>query len=324
VDGEPAEWRSTIPGVHQREGAPASLGLVGWDRQRGRGVDGDEAGRPGGGPGVIRQGGHGRPWRAVGLAVVALLAILGVVRVVGTGAGNPEPGTAVEWELAGEVGTGGPGGDAGRAAGPASTPGDPHEVAAPSMLTSPEPASTAPPSEERFAALPPAPPSDEPSTAPASGDVLLAEPPDWWAVLAELDQRRAHALAARDLDLLADYAQPGSVAWKSDAAVVADLRERGLRPTGLSSRVLALERVERHGLSAALQVVDQRMAYSVVDAEGAIVEEVQPAGPTRWSVTLAQGVDDEPGWRVVDVIPAGSAGTGDGPATAAGGGGLEP
>ena len=43
--------------------------------------------------------------------------------------------------------------------------------------------------------------------------------PDWWAVLAELDRRRARALSALDSDLIEDYAQPGSAAWDSGRSV---------------------------------------------------------------------------------------------------------
>jgi hypothetical protein len=141
-----------------------------------------------------------------------------------------------------------------------------------------------------------------------------ADPPDWWEVLAELDGRRAVALTALDPDLIADYAEPGSPAWSADAALVADLRERGLRPQGLTSRVLAVERSERRGEQVQVQIVDQRSAYTLLDAGGSVVESVPEAGLTRWWVTLVQRNTDPPGWRVVDVTTAmGGQGWRDGP-----------
>ncbi len=50
-----------------------------------------------------------------------------------------------------------------------------------------------------------------------------------------------------------------------------------------------------------MQVVDQRSAYSLVDARGEVVERVPAAGLMRWSVTVAEEPSDPLGWRVVDV-----------------------
>jgi phospholipase C len=83
--------------------------------------------------------------------------------------------------------------------------------------------------------------------------------------------------------------------------VVADLRERGLHPEGLTSRVLAVERSEWQGEQVRVQVVDQRSAYALVDDRGSVVQSVPEAGLTRWTVTLAQEPADPLGWRVVDV-----------------------
>jgi hypothetical protein len=120
-------------------------------------------------------------------------------------------------------------------------------------------------------------------------------------VLAELDRRRGEALTSLDPDRVSAYSQPKSAAWSADTELVADLRARGLRPQGLVSRVLAVERAELRGAQARVQIVDQRSAYSLVDAHGEVVESVPEAGLTRWSVTLAQEPMDPAGWRVVDV-----------------------
>jgi eukaryotic-like serine/threonine-protein kinase len=254
-----AEWRSSIPGVSQRVGAPATLGLVAWGTGPGRAqggvLDGALDGGVGGWPGEGWRGPdragrarvlRGLPWRVLALAALALPAVLGVARVAGADAGGPAPVAGESW--------------------------DPVATAETSAPAQPDP-----------------------------GNVPTSEPPDWWRVFAELDRRRARALTALDPELLADYAQAGSPAWSADAALVSDLRERGLRPRGLTSRVLAVERSERQGEQAKVQVVDQRSAYSLVDAQGSVVELVPQAGLTRWWVTLSREAGDDLGWRVADV-----------------------
>jgi hypothetical protein len=120
-------------------------------------------------------------------------------------------------------------------------------------------------------------------------------------VLAELDRRRARALSALDSTLVSDYARPESAAWSADTGLVAELQARGLRPQGLGARVLAVERADLRSGQARVQVVDQRSAYSLVDAHGEVVERVPAAVLTRWSVTLVEEPTDPVGWRVVDV-----------------------
>jgi len=195
---------------------------------------------------------RGLPWRALALAGLALVAVLGVARVAGAAADGPVAVAGQGWD---QVGT--------------------DETAAP--------------------------------TGPGPEDALSAEHPDWWEVLAELDRRRARALTALDPDLLADYARPGSAAWSADAALVSDLQERGLRPQGLMSRVLAVERSERQGGRARVQVVDQRSEYILVDVQGSVVQSVPEAGLTRWWVTLIRDSGGEPQWRVADVSPVAEA-----------------
>lgn len=284
TEGAESRWRSTIPGVSQRDGAPATLGLAAWGLGHGgaQAAAQGEAGSgraqesPGAGgvrdgrPPVVRAGGpararHRLPWRAMVLGGLALLAILGVARVAGADAGLEAPGVAaaeaIGWEAAGGGGSDGP---------------------------EPAPPQTPTAASDRTAA------PDAPG-APSAG------PPDWWEVLAELDRRRGRALTALDPDLVSDYARPESPAWSADTGVVADLRARGLRPQGLGSRVLAVERADLRGGRARVQVVDQRSAYSLVDARGEVVERVPAAGLMRWSVTVAEEPSDPLGWRVVEV-----------------------
>ena len=278
------QWRSSIPGVSQRDGAPASLGLMSWGTAAGDGTDGARAHV--GLHGVGRRRG-GRAWQVLVLAGLALMAVLGVARVAGADAGRPQAAGS-GWELAGESGpvdVGGTGAVRG------------HGVPEEPGRAGPEPAG-APSATAATGAL----------GDPESGDVLSADPPDWWAVLAELDRRRVLALAALDSELLAEYAQPGSAMWSADAALVADLRGRGVRPKGLTSPVVAVERFESQGGQARVQMVDRRSAYALVDDRGSVVESVPEAALSRWSVTLVRDAQGAAGWRVVEVTPSAGGG----------------
>jgi hypothetical protein len=130
--------------------------------------------------------------------------------------------------------------------------------------------------------------------------------PAWWAVLVELDRRRVRALAEVDPALLSRYADPESSAWRQDSALIADLAANGLRPYGLESALVAVERVQADGDHAQVQIVDRRGAYSLVDAGGVVVQQVERAGLARWVVTLRRADPSpapDPGWRVVEVVP---------------------
>jgi hypothetical protein len=69
--------------------------------------------------------------------------------------------------------------------------------------------------------------------------------------------------------------------------------------------VVAVERSEGSGDRVRVQVVDQRSAYTLVDAQGAVVESVPEAGLTRWWVTLTRDAGADPQWRVADVRSSG-------------------
>jgi hypothetical protein len=124
--------------------------------------------------------------------------------------------------------------------------------------------------------------------------------PDWWAILGDLDARRASILAERDLAGLGDIAVPGSPAWRADAAVIGDLLARDLRPEGLSTQVVAVEDVALGAGEARVVLVDDRAGYRLLDASGTVVQEVDSPGRRRWLVVLArQGADTgAQGWRI--------------------------
>jgi hypothetical protein len=131
---------------------------------------------------------------------------------------------------------------------------------------------------------------------------------DWWSVLAQLDQARASALAAREVSDLDAYTVPGSPAWGQDAGLIGDLHERGLTPVGLTTRVVGMEEApEEGGLDSGtvveLVIVDERSAYSLVDDGGAVIEQVPVSGLRRWRITLvgSDPAGEAPGWRLRSV-----------------------
>lgn len=306
-------WLSPAPGVFRRAAAPEGLGAIGGVAR--------VAPPQGDAPSSGRRA-RGGLWRVVGVGVVAVVVILGLARVAGTGPGAGA--VPVGWESSG---------------------------AEPSAVVSSgvEPSSDSRPMAQSRPSSPAA-----PSPSGATGSVAAPVPatptapsahpgePDWWSVLAELDRRRAMALAATDPALLGEYAQLGSPAWESDEALVSDLSARGLQPEGLTTHVLAIERVDRDGAEVAIWAVDRRSGYTLLDDAGEMVQAVEPGLPSRWAITLAQVAPDgatpdeagadaagpdepdrtagaggdpadrgerpvahgsDPGWRVVRVVP---------------------
>ncbi|HEX6889024.1 MAG TPA: hypothetical protein VF143_13035, partial [Candidatus Nanopelagicales bacterium] len=71
--------------------------------------------------------------------------------------------------------------------------------------------------------------------------------PDWWAVLAQLDQCRGRALGAADPSLISSYAAPGSQVARADEALIAALTADGVTPRGWSTTLIALEEVVPEG-----------------------------------------------------------------------------
>lgn len=311
AEPEPAGWFSSSPGVFHRVGAPEGLAILrGAARPPAPDTDASSS----------KRRFRGVPWRVVGLAVGAVVVILALARAAGTGPGVGA--VPVGWEPTGAV--------ASASSRPAASSGSSSatEQARPSGPAAPSTSAAA-----GTAAIP----APDSSTGPPAGP----GEPDWWDVLAELDRRRAVALAETDVALLRDYAQPRSPAWESDEALILDLSARGLRPEGLTARVLAIEGVDLDGARATVQAVDKRSGYTLVDEEGEVVQVVEPSLASRWLITLEKAGSDgaaldgagadkqpstegagrdptdrgtgseaaapasDPGWRVVEVVPDG-------------------
>lgn len=200
--------------------------------------------------------------------MLALAAILGVARVAGAEGGHVGEGGVAVWEPVEEW----------------TTPSAPADDALSGLSTADPSASAA---------------------EPTSSDVMLADPPDWWSVLAQLDQARASALAAREVSDLDSYAVPDSPAWHQDADLIGDLHKRGLTPVGLMARLVGIEQAPDgtdQGPEAVVElvIVDERSAYSLVDDAGAVVEQVPASGLRRWRVRLVGSVPAgaATGWRL--------------------------
>ena len=291
---EPGGWRSSIPGVHQRADAPASLGLTGRGVASGQGDvwgRGHDAGSPtapsAGGQSAGRRRRRAGPWRALGLGVLALVAIVGVARAAEPSMG-PSTGPRPAVVPTARASAADPAAVATRGT-PAAGAGTP-TASGEAVPAGPEAASS----------------SAHASTASVGGG---GQEPDWWTVMAELDRRRTLALGEVDAGLLSSYAVPGSPAWEADSSLLADLSGRGLRPQALTSTIVAIERVDRQGTEALARVVDRRSSYSLVDSSGAVAQVVPASGPVRWEVTLRRGEarDGDPGWRVAGVVQVPSA-----------------
>jgi hypothetical protein len=87
----------------------------------------------------------------------------------------------------------------------------------------------------------------EPGPLDRARDLVEGSAPDWWGVLAALDELRSEALERGDRTGLDEYAEPGSPAWRADAALLDGLRSRGLTPVGLTTTVVAIESAPEPG-----------------------------------------------------------------------------
>ena len=279
--GPDSEWREVAPGVHARGDAPDRLLLGGGLSGRqgaSAGSSGRQAGRQSRAGGRSRAGGMSRLagrrglWALVAAVFVVVMGV-GVMQRGPTGASvaasptsGPSPSTDARVSAAGETAAAGE-----VPSGTSESPAPAGASAVPSGSSSAEP----------------------------GGDV------DWWSVLGELDVRRSAAIESLDLAALDAYALVDSPAWQADAALIADLQQRELRPAGLSTQVIAIEEAtpidaEGSGVAAAVQlvIVDRREAYSLVDPAGDTVQAVPPAESRRWRMVLQPGEDDGAGWLV--------------------------
>ena len=150
------------------------------------------------------------------------------------------------------------------------------------------------------------PPTVEPPTvgpspsSAAAGDPSNVPVDRWQSVLAELDRRRAAAFATADPDLLSEIYAPGAPAAAQDAAVVTQLRERGLVAREVRHTVESLRVVRAAPDEVTLAVRDRLDGYRLLDAAGQVVAQRPESAATAYEVRLAPA-PDAAGWRVVAV-----------------------
>jgi hypothetical protein len=135
-----------------------------------------------------------------------------------------------------------------------------------------------------------------PARLPAT--VRPAAPPDWPAVLRELDTQRSAAFASGDARRLVAVDAPGSAALRRDQVLLSRLGADGFTAGGVRLRASSVRVTRRTGDRADLTVVDSLLPYWLVAPDGTVATVRPGRGPQRWSVTLARvGA----GWRVFDV-----------------------
>lgn len=122
-------------------------------------------------------------------------------------------------------------------------------------------------------------------------------------LLRRWDARRAQAWADADPERLAGLYVPGSEAGRSDVAMLAAYRGRGLVVHGLDTQLLAVEVLGRSPDRWRLRVTDRVVGGEVVDRAGVRRALPRDAASTR-VVTLLRRAGT---WRVAEVVAAGAA-----------------
>ncbi len=137
-------------------------------------------------------------------------------------------------------------------------------------------------------------PADGTAAVPASalGDPAGGEP-DWRAVVADLDARRARAFAAADAGLLDSVYAAGAPARQADAAAIAELSAAGLRVPDATHAISAVEEIAvgaatLPGPAVRLRIVDALPAHPIVDASGATVGSTPSRDESERIVDLAR------------------------------------
>ncbi len=155
-----------------------------------------------------------------------------------------------------------------------------------------------------YAAAPSAPAPSTPAPSVPVGPVptaVASAPPDWRAVVEDLNQRRAALLAHPDPARVADVDAPGSSAAASDAALVRALRARGATARGFETTLVSL-RVRSSGpVRTDVEVVDRLAPHTIVTVGGQVVERRPGRGARTTVLALVHGAA---GWRVAQVLPA--------------------
>lgn len=139
-----------------------------------------------------------------------------------------------------------------------------------------------------------------PASAGATPDV--SAPPDWRAVLTELDRARSRAFARGDVDALTAVYAPGSPAARTDERALRRLTAAGLRAVGVRLRPVSVTLRRATRQEVRLTVVDVLSDHSLRDGEGLVLER-KGRGSRTWLVRLVSVAGD---WRIAEVTALGA------------------
>ncbi|MFF1823132.1 protein kinase [Kribbella sp. NPDC058245] len=134
---------------------------------------------------------------------------------------------------------------------------------------------------------------------------------EWLRTLRALDLQRAQAFRTLDVALLDNIYIPGSTPWRSDRALLADYRSKGVRIHGLQLEIDKTTITRQTPTTVILRATDHLAAGQAVDKTGATTP-LPPGTPTTHLITLtttptptdrqrAQG--QPPAWRIAAITP---------------------
>lgn len=129
----------------------------------------------------------------------------------------------------------------------------------------------------------------------------------------ELDRWRSAAFRELDPSKIAGFALPGTTYAAEQRSAMTALAQRGLRPVGLSTKVVAIAGVAPAGRDRwRVSLTDVRSSYQLVDSGGVVKSVVPRSAPSAWLVTLeaagsgaaAESAGGEPRWRIAEASRA--------------------
>jgi len=123
------------------------------------------------------------------------------------------------------------------------------------------------------------------------------------AALPLLARRRAAALMARDVLMLATAEAPGSPASRADMGLIERLTARNARLDGVDYRLEEVRLQHWAGSGAVVQARITTEAYRQVLDAGARVAQV-PSGPSEGVNVLLVPTAGAPGWLIQEIDPA--------------------
>ncbi len=123
----------------------------------------------------------------------------------------------------------------------------------------------------------------------------------WSSVFRALDHKRGHALATRDVSLLADVFVVGSAAYEQDKKLIENMISQSVIASAPRSTVIevveSFRRFEGESVVAHLEVTDTLSGYSL---SGGITSTIPPRGPKAWNIVMRRVSTTTP-WRIESI-----------------------